>query len=143
MKPLLAVVFVVLALAPPAAAAQTKPKNVLVLSGGRGRVSINLMQSSLRARFPGPVNFSIVDLENPRFDQPDYQEHFAEALRSGYAGEKLDLIVAVMTPSLEFAVQYRSKVFPGVPIVFMSISTAAAGEDVAGSDGRRIPPRRS
>jgi len=70
-----------------------------VLSGGRGRVSINLMQSSLRARFPGPVNFSIVDLENPRFDQPDYQEHFAAALRSGYAGEKLDLIVAVMTPS--------------------------------------------
>ena len=94
-----------------------------MLSGGRGRVSINLMQSSLRARFPGPVNFSIVDLENPRFDQPDYQEHFAEALRSGYAGEKLDLIVAVMTPSLEFAVQYGSKVFPGVPIVFMSIST--------------------
>jgi ABC transporter substrate binding protein len=69
------------------------------------------------------VNFSIVDLENPRFEQRDYQEYFAEALRSGYAGEKLDLIVAVMTPSLEFAVQYGSKVFPGVPIVFMSIST--------------------
>jgi hypothetical protein len=47
---LLAVVFVVLALPPLAAAAQTKPKNVLVLSGGRGRTSINLMQSSLRAR---------------------------------------------------------------------------------------------
>jgi len=120
---LLAVLFVVLALAPLAAAAQTKPRNVLVLSGGRGRISINLMQSSLRARFPGPVNFSIVDLENPRFEQRDYQEHLAEALRSGYAGEKLDLIVAVMTPSLEFAVQYGSKVFPGVPIVFMSIST--------------------
>ena len=28
-----------------------------------------------------------------------------------------------MTPSLEFAVQYASKIFPGVPIVFMSIST--------------------
>ena len=94
-----------------AAAAQTKPKNVLVLSGGRGRVSINLMQSSLRARFPEPVNFSIVDLENPRFDQPDYQEHFAEALRSGYAGEKLDLIVAVMTPSLEFAVNTAARSF--------------------------------
>src|SRR4029077_20760486 len=120
---LLVVVSVVLTLAQPAAAAQAKPKNVLVLSGGRGRVSINLMQSSLRARFPGPVNVSIVDLENPRFDQPDYQEHFAAALRSGYAGEKLDLIVAVMTPSLEFAVQYGSKVFPGVPVVFMSIST--------------------
>ncbi len=54
MKPLLAVVFVALALAPLAAAAQTKAKNVLVLSGGRGRVSINQMQSTLRTRFQGP-----------------------------------------------------------------------------------------
>ena len=137
--PLLAVVFVVLALAPRAAAAQAKPKNVLVLSGGRGRVSINLMQSSLRARFPEPVNFSIVDLENPRFDQPDYQEHFAAALRSGYAGEKLDLIVAVMTPSLEFAVQYGSKVFPGVPIVFMSVSTPLPGKMWPGVTGVESP----
>ena len=118
----LAYLLVLLALAPPAAA-QTKPKNVLVLSGGRGRVSINQMQSSLRTRFPGPVNFSIVDLENPRFEQQAYQDHLAEALRSGYGGEKLDLVIAVMTPSLEFAVRYRDTVFPDVPIVFMSIST--------------------
>ena len=114
-------VFVLLALAPPATP-QTKTKNVLVLSGGRGRVSINQMQASLRARFPDPVNFSIVDLENPRFDQQAYQDHLAEALQSGYAGEKLDLVVAVMTPSLQFAVKYHDKVFPRVPIVFMSIN---------------------
>jgi PAS domain S-box-containing protein len=115
------VVFILLALAPPAAA-QTKAKNVLVLSGGRGRESINRMASSLRARFPEPVNFSIIDLENPRFDQNAYQEHLAEALRSGYSGEKLDLVVAVMTPSLQFALKYRDEVFPGVPVVFMSIN---------------------
>ncbi len=114
-------VFTLLALTPPATP-QTRTKNVLVLSGGRGRVSINQMQASLRARFPDPVNFSIVDLENPRFDQEAYQDHLAEALRSGYAGEKLDLVVAVMTPSLQFAVKYHDKVFPGVPIVFMSIN---------------------
>jgi len=82
------------------AAARAKAKNVLVLSGGRGRVSINQMQASLRARFPDPVNFSIVDLENPRFGQADYQDHFAEALRSGYSGDRPDLIVAVMTRRL-------------------------------------------
>jgi len=112
---------VLLALAIPATP-QTRTKNVLVLSGGRGRVSINQMQASLRARFSDPVNFSIVDLENPRFDQEAYQDHLAEALRSGYAGEKLDLVVAVMTPSLQFAVKYHDQVFPGVPIVFMSIN---------------------
>jgi len=105
-------------------AAQKAGKNVLVLSGGPGRVSINQMQSSLRAHFRGPVNFSIVDLENPRFNDDSYHQHLAEALRAAYSGEKIDLILAVMTPSLQFAVQYRDKIFPGVPIVFMSVSTS-------------------
>ncbi len=99
---------------------QATQKNVLVLSGGRGRVSINQMESSLRAHFSGLVNFSVVDLENPRFEQKSYRDNLAEALRAGYSSEKLDLVVAVMTVSLQFAVQYRDKVFPGVPIVFMS-----------------------
>ena len=118
-KALLVVVFASLVLVPPATT-QTTPKNVLILSGGRGRVSINLMESSLRSHFAGPVNFSIVDLENPRFEQKTYQDNLAEAIQAGYSGEKLDLVVAVMTIALQFAVQYHDKLFPGVPIVFMS-----------------------
>jgi len=78
------------------------------------------MESSLRSHFAGSVNFSIVDLDNPRFEQKSYRDNLAAALRGGYFSEKLDLVVAVMTTSLQFAVQYRDKVFPGVPIVFMS-----------------------
>jgi len=104
----------------PLSTAQATQKNVLVLSGGRGRVSINLMESSLRSHFAGPVNFSIVDLENPRFEQKAYQDNLAEAIQAGYSGEKLDLVVPVMTIALQFAVQYHDKLFPGVPIVFMS-----------------------
>ena len=104
--------------------AQVRQKNVLVLSGGRGRVSINQMEASLRAHFSEQVNFSIVDLENPRFEQESYRDSLAEALRAGYSSEKLDLVVAVMTEPLRFAVQYRDKVFPGVPIVFMSNTIA-------------------
>jgi PAS domain S-box-containing protein len=104
-------------------AAQAPQKNVLILSQGRGRVSINQMEASLRAHFSEPVNFSIVDLDNPRFEQESYQDNLAEALQQGYSGERLDLVVAVMTPPLQFAVRYRDKVFPGVPIVFMSIDS--------------------
>jgi hypothetical protein len=111
--------FTLLPLVPPAAA-QATTKNVMILSGGRGRVSINQMESSLKAHFSEPVNFSIVDLDNPRFEQESYQDNLAEALHKGYSGERLDLVVAVMTPPLQFAVRYRDKVFPGVPIVFMS-----------------------
>ena len=110
-----------------------------MLSGGRGRTSINQMQSSLRARFPGPVNFSIVDLESPRFEQDNYQEHLAEALRSGYGGDKLDLVVALGTPSLDFAVRYRDRVFPGVPIVFMSVNTPLSQKMWPGVTGVQSP----
>jgi PAS domain S-box-containing protein len=107
----------------PSAAAQVATKNVLILSGGRGRVSINQMESSLRAHFSGPVNFSVVDLENPGFGQESYQDNLAEALQKGYSGQRLDLVVAVMAAPLQFAVRYRDKIFPGVPIVFMSNSS--------------------
>jgi len=115
----LVLLFALLPMAPPAAA-QTTHKNVLILSGDRGRVSINQMEASLRAHFSQPVNFSVVDLDNPRFEQKSFQDNLAEALQQGYSGERLDLVVAVMTTSLHFAVQYRDRVFPGVPIVFMS-----------------------
>lgn len=102
------------------AAARATQKNVLILSQGHGRVSINQMESSLRAHFAGSANFSIVDLENPRFEQKSYQENLAEAFQAAYASEKLDLVIALGTTPTQFAVQYRDKMFPDVPIVFMS-----------------------
>ena len=102
------------------AATRANQKKVLILSEGHGRVSINQMESSLRSHFSGSLNFSIVDLDNPRFEQKSYQENLAEAFRAGYANEKLDLVITVGTTPLQFAVQYRDKMFPDVPIVFMS-----------------------
>ena len=102
-------------------------KTVVVLSGGRGRQSLNQMESELRSRVPWPVNFSVVDLENPRFEDDSYRENLAEALRAAY-GEKPDLVLALMDPSLRFAIEYRDKMFPGVPIVFMSVSNLLADQ---------------
>jgi PAS domain S-box-containing protein len=115
----LAFLFTLLAFVP-LCTAQTAPKDVLVLSGGRGRVSINQMEASVRSHFSGQVNFSVVDLESQGSDQKAYQDNLAAALRAGYGNEKPDLVVAVMSTSFQFALQYRDRVFPGVPIVFMS-----------------------
>jgi PAS domain S-box-containing protein len=112
----------------PGSAAQQHPKDVVVLSGGRGRASLNQMEAGVRAHVPWPVNFSVVDLENPRFEEKSYRESLAESLRRAY-GEKPDLVIAVMDPSLRFAVQYRDNMFPGVPIVFMSVSTLLADQN--------------
>jgi PAS domain S-box-containing protein len=115
----LAFLFTLLAFVP-LCTAQTAPKEVLVLSGGRGRVSINQMEASVRSHFSGQVNFSVVDLESQGSDHKAYQDNLAAALRAGFGNEKPDLVVAVMSTSFQFALQYRDRVFPGVPIVFMS-----------------------
>ena len=113
--------------AAPLATAQQNPRNVVILSGGRGRVSLTQMESSLRSHVSFPVNFSIVDLDNPRFDEKSYQDNLAEALQTAY-GKKPDLLFACMDPSLRFALEYRDEIFPRVPIVFMSVSTLLADQ---------------
>jgi PAS domain S-box-containing protein len=118
---LLLLLVVIIALVP--TTAEGNPKNVLILSEGHGRVSINQMESSLRAHFSGPLIFSIVDLDNPRFEQKSYQEKLAEAFGVAYIHEKLDLVITIGPTPLQFAVHYRDKMFPGVPIVFMSIDS--------------------
>ena len=84
------------------------------------------MESTVRARVPGQINFYTASVENPRFDEEEYRESLAETLRRGYSGVKLDLVIASTYPVLQFATQYRDKMFPGVPIVFTDVSRQQA-----------------
>ena len=107
----------------PAAAAQPPVKNVLILHNWASLPqSWTLMKSTVRARVPERINFYTASVENPRFDEKTYQESLAETLR-GYGGVKLDVVVAATYPVLQFAMQYRDKMFPGVPIVFTDVSS--------------------
>jgi PAS domain S-box-containing protein len=106
----------------PAVAAQPPVKNVLVLHNWANLPqSWTLMESTVRARVPGQINFFTASVENPRFYQEGYQESLAETLRRGYGGVKLDVVVAATYSVLQFALQYRDTMFPGVPIVFTDV----------------------
>jgi hypothetical protein len=110
-----------------AVAAPPPPKNVLILHNWASLpLSWGLMESTVRARVPGQINFYTASVENPRFDEQEYQQSLAETLRRGYSGVKLDLVVAATYPVLQFAVQYREKMFPGVPIVFTDVGRQEA-----------------
>ena len=110
-------------LARPAAAADPVAKNVLILHNWANLPqSWALMESTVRARVPGQINFYTASVENPRFDEEVYRESLAETLRRGYGGVKLDVVIAATYPVLRFAMQYRKKMFPGVPIVFTDVS---------------------
>ncbi len=97
------------------------------------------MESTVRARVPGQINFYTASVENPRFDEEGYRESLAETLRRGYGGVKLDLVVAATYQVLEFALQYRDKMFPGVPIVFTDVARQEAEKMWPGVTGVIVP----
>src|SRR2546425_2569876 len=70
----------------PSAAAQPAVKNVLVLHNWANLPqSWDLMESTVRARVPGQINFYTASVENPRFDEEEYRDSLAETLRRGYS----------------------------------------------------------
>jgi PAS domain S-box-containing protein len=117
------------------AAAEPAAKNVLILHNWTTLPqSWTMMESTVRARVPAQINFYAASVENPRFDEKDYQENLAETLR-GYGKVKLDVVVAATYPVFQFAMQYRDKMFPGVPIVFTDISAQQEQDILPGATG--------
>ena len=112
------------ALAGPTVVAQESGKNVLLLISSVQRDNrFSDIEFSIRARVPGPITFHHSYLEASQTEQKSYMESQAETFGRTYAGVKLDLVIASNPEQLKFAVQYRDKIFPGVPIVFLAVSS--------------------
>ncbi len=112
------------ALPSPAATEQSSAKHVLVLFHHLEQRTpfLDLFESSLRARFPGGIIFHEAHVEFPEGETAyeSYLESEAETLRRKFAGLKLDLVI-VVAPTDFFAIHFRDRIFPGVPIVFTGI----------------------
>ena len=57
-------------------------------------------------------------LDASRFPDETYQQKLASFLRSKYSMNKPDVVVAALSPSLDFVLRYRSMICPGVPVVY-------------------------
>jgi PAS domain S-box-containing protein len=80
-------------------------------------------------------------LDSARFPDERYQRRLAEFLRPKYASLKIEAIIAVMPPALDFALKYREELLPGVPIVFAvmderELKTRQLGPGVVGAPMR-------
>src|ERR1039457_466879 len=109
----------------PCFAADSQPaKNVLILFSFSERklLDIELLKSNVRSHLSVPVNFYVEYMESQRFESRDYQKSLSENLRAVYAKEKLDLVIVIAYPALQFAAEFRDRIFPGVPIVFMWVA---------------------
>jgi len=111
------------ALSSSAAEGQPRDKNVLVIFSTvkYSKEFLDLVEPSMRARVPGPIMFYDAYLEDPQVEEKSYRESVSETFRRRYAKVKLDLVIVCNPVELHFAVEYRDKIFPGVPIVFVGV----------------------
>lgn len=107
------------------ASQQPSAKNVLVIFSTFDRQQtayLDLIEAPVRAHFEGPVNFHTTYLSPLKVLEKSYRESLAETLRRQYNDVKLDVVIAVSVPAIPFAMEYRDKIFPGVPVVFVAVS---------------------
>jgi PAS domain S-box len=138
---LLTVLVILFVPASPGHAENSSAKNILVLYSGQTRdhESLDLMESTIRAHVHNQVNFSVSYLDYDQLDNQAYRESLAETLRRGY-GAKLDLIITFSYQALQFTVEYRDKMLPGVPIVFGYVAaTRLEGQRWQGVTGLTTP----
>lgn len=133
------------ALSGPAAVADANAKNVLVVysSTAGDPHFVSLIEPAIRARVREPINFYaayLVDTDTAK-ERKSYLESQAETFRHTYPGVKLDLVIAVSPEAVYFALEYRNKIFPDIPIVFVEVTEKEFGARTwpGGVTGMTIP----
>jgi len=72
-------------------------------------------------------------LDLSRFGSNNYQPLLRDFLQAKYADKEIDLVIAILSPSLDFLLNYGSVIFPGTPIVFCGVDKTELGN-------RLLPP---
>ncbi|MGH7308652.1 MAG: sensor histidine kinase [Candidatus Rokuibacteriota bacterium] len=99
-----------------------RPRRVLMLHSHRADLPSNvvldrILRSTLAAGRVGPIDFYTEYLDVSRFPGDDHAKLQSEFLRRRYADRKLDVVITISDPAVDFLVQYGAGLFPGTPIV--------------------------
>ena len=122
-----------------AVAAAPPPKRVVVVypsesDGAPGTVLVNkALRSTFAGQSPGPIEVSNEYVDTSRLRDTEFMAAQVSLLKRKYAGRRVDLVIAGLSAGLDFVLQYRDEMFPGVPIVHVAVD----GREVK---ARRLPP---
>jgi PAS domain S-box-containing protein len=101
--------------------------------GGPGSILVDRgIRTTFAAGFHGNIEVHSEYLDVARFQSMEYQQHLTEFLRQKYTGRKVELVIAGLSPSFDFALKHREEIFPGVPLVFCAV-------DQREVNARRLP----
>jgi C4-dicarboxylate-specific signal transduction histidine kinase/ABC-type uncharacterized transport system substrate-binding protein len=76
------------------------------------------LRTTLKTALKDDVDLYTESMNLSQFRSPNYERLLREHYQRKYGGTRLDLIVAVMGPSLQFLLRHGEDIFPGTPIVF-------------------------
>jgi PAS domain S-box-containing protein len=117
---------------------RTQKKTVLVLYGDPLSAPADRMtEQGLTAALSGAHAWDLevfseyLDLE--RFPEAQYGGDIVRYLRARYGTRKPDVLIALVNTTLQFVLDHRDELFPGVPIVFADV-------DHREVEGRQMPP---
>jgi signal transduction histidine kinase len=80
------------------------------------------IQRGLLANTGTSVNYFAEYLETEEFPAETASQALRDYIRRKYEGRQIDVVIAVASAALQFALQYREELFPGVPIVFLAVA---------------------
>jgi signal transduction histidine kinase len=79
-----------------------------------------------------PIDYFTEFLETDRFPPEEAAESLRDYIQRKYRGRRIDAVIAVAEPALEFAVRYRELLFPDAPIVASVVRVPGADARAAG-----------
>jgi signal transduction histidine kinase len=108
-------------------AAEPKPRSILVIDqsdagGGPFYPAIfSAIKSTVRADSARSFSIFYEPLDFGRFPNPGNSESLRTYLRAKYRDRSIDVIVAVGSAALEYVLQSRAELWPGVPVAFAMV----------------------
>jgi PAS domain S-box-containing protein len=124
----LALLAAALATCGPAAAADPTGRRLVVVlypedtDGSPGAVATDrAIRSTFIAEAPVFVEVRNEYVETAAAVDAEIERRQLSYLRQKYAGRKVDLVIAVLTSALDFALAHRAELFPGAPVVHCAV----------------------
>ena len=133
------VVAAVLGGAGTATAADNSPKLVVVVyphesDAAPGIVLFNrAVRSTFASQATGRVEVRNEYVDATRLRDAEFMQAQVALLKRKFTGRKVDLVISVLSASLEFTLAIRNEVFPGVPVVFTLVDRREV-------EARDLPP---
>jgi signal transduction histidine kinase len=103
--------------------AEPPPKSILILDpstvgGPFYPAMFSAIESTIRTNFSRPVSFYYERLDLSRFTGTAYKDSLRTHHQLKYRGKPIDAIIALGPVPLEYVLEVRAEVWPGIPVVF-------------------------